>query len=112
MAAPATLSFMSARPGKTGQADFAPLFALFDLIVAWCRDRASRVKECYIELAPDGLALYVVGKTDPFDFELNKELADFAVSLAEKNVPIYASLLPASAPVEPNAGPVFKVQLS
>jgi hypothetical protein len=109
MSAAPALNLISAKQGR--DVDYSRFFALLDDIVDWCKARTDRIKDCYIELAPDGLALYVVGKSNEFDFDLNKELADLAVSLTEKKAPIYASLVPASVPVEPDAGLVLKVQL-
>lgn len=74
-------------------------FELLNKIAAWSFDRSDRIKDALLELAPDGLALYIVSKETAFDFELNKELAELVVSLVE-TAPIHAILVPSSAPVE------------
>ena len=78
---------------------FARVFGLLDLLAGWCYDRSDRIGACYIEQAPDGLALYLVGKNPAFDFELNQEVADLTLMLVDKGFPVYATLVPASAPV-------------
>jgi hypothetical protein len=79
---------------------FASLFALLRSVADWCYDRTDRIGGCYIEHTPDGLALHVVGKQTAFDFHLNRELADFTITLVARGFRIYSHLVPASAPVQ------------
>jgi hypothetical protein len=43
-----------------------------------------------------GFGWYVVAKEPVFDFELNKQLAEFGASLIQKGFPIHAALIPGS----------------
>lgn len=92
----------STRRAELNNDAFAKMFAVLDLIADWCSERSNRISGCYLEHAPDGLALYLVGSSQVFDFELNRELADLTATLVSKSVPIYSTLVPASAPVHAN----------
>jgi hypothetical protein len=84
---------------QTNRLAFTWFFNLLEALSAWCRAREDRVKDVYIEHAPDGLALYVIGEKSTFDFDLNEELATFTIELVDKGFPIHATLVPSSAPV-------------
>ena len=75
------------------------IFELFGQIGDWCSEQMDRIDDSVIELAPDGLALYIESKSATFDFDLNRELAEFMTKLAVA-CPIHAILVPSIAPLD------------
>jgi hypothetical protein len=62
----------------------------------WMRARADRVALSYLIPERGGFGWYVIGRNPAFDFDLNRELADFAITLATRGYSVHASLLPGS----------------
>jgi hypothetical protein len=95
--------------------ELEPIFFVLSLLSRWSNERSGTVGAAYLHLAPDGLGVYVVGREQAFDFALNRELADFANALAAKGLPLFAMLLPGSAPLRlselAGEGPVFEVKV-
>lgn len=68
------------------------VFVLVNGVQTWANERADRVSVCYLVYNPDGFDLTVVGKSAPYDYALNDELAAFAVEAVRKGFPLSAVL--------------------
>jgi len=81
----------------------------------WVKSQKARVAEGYLVPEPDGLMLYLIGKTEAYDFELGDELSNFSLKLVDQGVNLNTTLLPASSPQElaaffdPLRGPAIRI---
>jgi hypothetical protein len=81
---------------------FRRVFRLLEKLKRWCAERSSLVKECYLS-ADTTISLFVIARSEVFDFELNDDLAAFSVSLVRDGYPVYASLLTRGAAMKEGA---------
>ncbi|WP_143393607.1 hypothetical protein [Fimbriiglobus ruber] len=64
---------------------------------------------------PDGLMLYVIGRQEAYDFDLSRELSEFAGRSTDLGLDLNTTLLPASTPEElgaffdPLRGPAIRI---
>lgn len=78
------------------------LFGLLQRVAEWAGERRDRVAFAYLIPEADAVGLYLVGSRPEFDFDLNRELAAFAVRLtADEGLAVHALLLPGGTETEP-----------
>lgn len=80
---------------EQARAALAYVIGLLQPINDWCGRHSDRVSACHFDTAPDGLVLFIIGRSEKYDFELSRELADFMVALVDKGYPVFARLVPA-----------------
>jgi hypothetical protein len=64
----------------------------------WCRANSQRVRECFLSIYEDGPAVFVVGRTDGYDYSLSGPLSDFEMELHRKGFPCSVLQLPSCNP--------------
>jgi len=67
---------------------------------AWVKAQKSRVRDAYLVPEREGIRLYVIGRSEVFDYELSRELSEFSISLLGEGMDLNTTLLPASSPGE------------
>lgn len=67
---------------------------LLKLVGNWLEERWDRVAQALVLPGSEELDLFVVSKSEVFDFQLNRELADFAIALFQRGWPVNARLYP------------------
>jgi hypothetical protein len=77
---------------------FDQMVALLRHFAGWLRPRAEQLQMSYLIPERGGFGWYVVAKSPVFDFDLNKQLAEFGASLIRQGFAIHATLLPGSVP--------------
>jgi hypothetical protein len=84
---------------------FDRVVSLLKHFAAWMRSRQNQVQVSYLIPERSGFGWYVVAKEPAFDFELNRQLAEFGTQLIRKGFPIHVALLPGSiSPTIPTDG--------
>jgi hypothetical protein len=88
---------------------------LFSAVNTWVRSQRAKVYEAYLVPEADGLMLYVIGRQEAYDFDLSRELSDFAGHSTDQGLELNTTLLPASSPEElgaffdPLRGPAIRI---
>jgi hypothetical protein len=79
------------------QAFVAQTLEAVGTIQQWLRVHRDYIDEAFLNLTEGLFELTVVGKSQVFDYALNKKLADLCVSMTRARLPVAGILLPASA---------------
>jgi hypothetical protein len=80
------------------RAGFDQMVSLLRYFASWMQSRQSKLQISYLIPERSGFGWYVVAKAPVFDFELNKQLAEFGASLIRKGFAIHTTLIPGSVP--------------
>ena len=84
-----------------GPAIALPLItSLLEPIREWCGSHADRVSECHVIFRSEEVQLYMVGRKDPYDFQLGRQLSDLSGELIRAGWPMLTMLVPPSTPEE------------
>jgi len=75
---------------------FDKIHLLLGQFANWVKRRQELVEVSYLIPERSGFGWYVVTKNPVFDFELNKQLSDFAAALIRHGYAIHAALVPGS----------------
>lgn len=73
------------------------LHLLLGQFVNWMKQRQNLIEVSYLIPERSGYGWYVVTKSPVFDFELNKQLSEFAAILIRHGYAIHAALIAGSA---------------
>jgi hypothetical protein len=92
-----TADFSQARAADE-RSGFEQMATLLRYFLGWLRPREAQIQISYLIPERGGFGWYVVCKSPAFDFELNKQLAEFGAALIRKGFAIHATLLPGSVP--------------
>lgn len=85
-------------PISTGdeRAGFDQIVRLLKFFAGWLQSHRDKVQISYLIPERSGFGWYVVAKQPAFDFELNRELAEFGAQLIRRGFAIHAALIPGS----------------
>lgn len=73
---------------------------LLDEIAEWATDNADRVSKLFLIVDVEVINLFVVAKSEEYDFALRKLLSDLVLSLREGGNPVRGSIIPDGTPEE------------
>jgi len=113
---PGTLSLIFSPPPSSGKDDLSgTLQRLLSPINAWVKSQCASVLEAYLVPEAECLMLYVIGRSEAYDFELGEKLSDFSIRLADQGIDLDTTLLPASSSddltafFDPLQGPAIRI---
>ncbi len=82
---------------------------LFDSVARWCEEHQDKVYEAILAPCADDIGLFVISRSEEYDFDLNEDLSEFAIELVASGLPVYTTLLPSCAPMEAGLSSAFGV---
>ncbi len=60
----------------------------------WCETNTERVTACYVPVPVGHLEVYIVGRSEKYDFDLGSELAKFELKLVDDGWLVHTMLVP------------------
>jgi hypothetical protein len=73
---------------------------MLERLADWAATRADRFTDVYLVRVGDSVALYLMTQAEVYDFQLGRELAEFAAPYLARGVINAVTLVPASSPEE------------
>lgn len=83
-------------PAAEARAMLDRMVGLIAAVGEWLAPRSDAVRMSFLVPERGGFGWYVYAKAVEFDFEMNRDLAQFGVALVKRGYPVHAALLPGS----------------